>query len=1063
MPAARPLAAPTQPYCRLYLDPHDKFTRVAAEPGAASRFPHQTVSNITVNYTGFTVQAQTAFQAAVDIWQTQVGSTVPIAIAATFADLGNTSLLGQAGTGATSGFANQPRANTFFPRAIANKIAGSDLNGTSSDITAQFNSTFNWYYGTDGLTPSGQVDFVSVVLHELGHGLGFLGSASLSSGLGRITSTPYIYDVSVVDGAGISILDTATYPNNSAAMATLLTGNALFWNGANGKAANAGTRPKLYAPAVYAAGSTYSHVDESTYPPGNINSLMSPMFGFAEAIHVPGPIVTGIFNDSGWGSVCSLGLDHQMQTVGAGSSASLKLAVSAAPTCIWAATTPNSFVHLTSGAGATGAGVVRFTLDANPGMSQRQGTIVITAGNFTETQAITLTQSGSCTYALDATSASVGFAAQSIAVRVSAAAGCAWSAAVAAGSFASLTSGTSGAGNGTVVLGVPAYSGTTARMATATIAGQPFTITQGVTCAYTLSTSSANVVAAGGSFDVTVTAGTGCAWTASSASTFVGVAPASGSGTGVVTVTTAANPGIAARAATLTIAGLAYTLTQAGQPAPMMSVDRAALNFGAATTGAAFASRTPSQVVRLTQTGPAGVVTWAAASSQPWLTVTPASGVGSAALSIGVQFAGGIPAVGSTTGAVIITYTGAATATSSVNATLNLAIQTGVPFGAFDTPVSGPTALQGSVAVTGWALDDVGVSRVEIWRDVQPGEPKSLFTGTPADPRNGKVYIADALFVEGARPDVEARYGSLPVNYRAGWGYLMLTQGLFNDGNGTYVLSAFAFDQESKVSTLGQKTIVVSNQTATRPFGSIDTPGIGAVSSGTAVNFGWALTPPVGGVATCRIGANGVQVSIDSGPLQPVTFGALRQDVAARFPGLSNTSDAGGSFVFDTTALTNGTHTIVWLVTDDCNRADGIGSRFFTVSNASLSTGSDAAISTVQSVRQHAGSSDPIAVARGYGELPALVWPDASGERTVRVAQGERIEVRLPSGVERAYQLVNGERRPLPAGATWDAASQAFYWQPAAPFLGEFQFVFVGGGDALRVLVVLEASRRSGS
>mgnify|MGYP003342217433 CR=1 FL=1 len=45
---------------------------------------------------------------------------------------------------------------------------------------------------------------------------------------------------------------------------------------------------------------------------------------------------------------------------------------------------------------------------------------------------------------------------------------------------------------------------------------------------------------------------------------------------------------------------------------------------------------------------------------------------------------------------------------------------------------------------------------------------------------------------------------------------------------------------------------------------------------------------------------------------------------------------AGGHFTFDTTSLTNGVHTIGWLITDDCNRADGVGSRFFTVSNGSL-------------------------------------------------------------------------------------------------------------------------------
>jgi hypothetical protein len=220
-------------------------------------------------------------------------------------------------------------------------------------------------------------------------------------------------------------------------------------------------------------------------------------------------------------------------------------------------------------------------------------------------------------------------------------------------------------------------------------------------------------------------------------------------------------------------------------------------------------------------------------------------------------------------------------------------------------------------------------------------------------------------------------------------------------------------------------------------------------------------------VATCKIPATGVQVSIDSGPLQPVTFGAARSDIAGAFPGLSNTAGAGGSFVFDTTALTNGTHTIGWLVTDDCNRADGIGSRFFTVNNGSLTAAYDyqaegtrpAEAFKAEGTRQKVESAEPITVARGYGELPSVVEPDAAGERTVHVAQGERIEVRLPTGFDGGYQLVNGERRAWPAGATWDAATRSFYWQPGAPYLGEFQLVFASPGERLRLLVVVTDPR----
>src|SRR6185369_8028292 len=99
--------------------------------------------------------------------------------------------------------------------------------------------------------------------------------------------------------------------------------------------------------------------------------------------------------------------------------------------------------------------------------------------------------------------------------------------------------------------------------------------------------------------------------------------------------------------------------------------------------------------------------------------------------------------------------------------------------------------------------------------------------------------------------------------------------------------------------------------------------------------FGWALTPNAVGT-TCRVPSTGVQVSIDSGPLQPVVFGDVRNDIAGAFAGFTNSAAAGGHFTFDTTTLANGVHTIEWLITDNCNRADGVGSRFFTVQNTGV-------------------------------------------------------------------------------------------------------------------------------
>jgi hypothetical protein len=216
----------------------------------------------------------------------------------------------------------------------------------------------------------------------------------------------------------------------------------------------------------------------------------------------------------------------------------------------------------------------------------------------------------------------------------------------------------------------------------------------------------------------------------------------------------------------------------------------------------------------------------------------------------------------------------------------------------------------------------------------------------------------------------------------------------------------------------------------------------------------------VNGAATCKIQPSGVQVSIDSGPLQPVVYGGNRTDVGAAFAGFSNSNGAGGHYILDTTQYANGPHTIGWLIADDCNRTDGVGSRFFNIQNGSQVAGSRASLTSVQVQAAEPGvdSAEPVTVAHGYGNLPAIVGPDATGVRIVYLKQGDRIELRLPRGYGEAYQRVNGISRALPAGATWDAASGTFYWQPAAAFLGSYELVFLRGPEQIRVRVFVDSS-----
>jgi hypothetical protein len=132
-------------------------------------------------------QRLNAFQHAADIWGALLDDPVEIRIRATFEALdctATTGTLGAAGpTGAVSDFPGAPLAGTWYPAALANRIAGTRLSGEpAEDIQARFNSDIgtascltssSWYYGYDNNHGSG-FDLVAVLLHEFAHGLGFL-------------------------------------------------------------------------------------------------------------------------------------------------------------------------------------------------------------------------------------------------------------------------------------------------------------------------------------------------------------------------------------------------------------------------------------------------------------------------------------------------------------------------------------------------------------------------------------------------------------------------------------------------------------------------------------------------------------------------------------------------------------------------------------------------------------------------------------------------------------------------------------------------------------------------
>ena len=263
-----------------------------------------------------------------------------------------------------------------------------------------------------------------------------------------------------------------------------------------------------------------------------------------------------------------------------------------------------------------------------------------------------------------------------------------------------------------------------------------------------------------------------------------------------------------------------------GLPAPpAIAMSRQSLDFGAVEGGV----KTADQQFRITNSG-SGTLDWTVADDAAWLTCAPAAGTGNAAVTVSVNPAGlaaGLTA-GNYTGTITISAAGAANSpqTITVYLTVKAVGTTLAPFGEFSTPVDGTAGVTGAIPVTGWVVDDIEVVRVDVKRDPVAGDP------TGAIGPDGLVYVGDGLFVEGARPDIEIGYPGYPMNYKAGWGYMLLTNFLPAQGNGTYKLHAFAADKEGNYALLGSKTIVCDNAHATKPFGTIDTPTQGGTAAG---------------------------------------------------------------------------------------------------------------------------------------------------------------------------------------------------------------------------------------
>ncbi len=225
------------------------------------------------------------FNFAAAIWGAYLDSSVTTNVRSQFNPLTPCSsgggVLGSAGTiNIHNNFANAQFPSTWYHAALANKLAGTDLNTVNPEMTATFNSDIDtgclgggtrFYYGLNSANPGGTVNLLVVLLHEMGHGLGFSSFVNSSSGAFN-AGLPDVYSTFMYDRTTSTFWNSMT---NTQRQASAINANNVLWDGQNvrngsGSITNcreAGTgRVELYTPAILAPGSSVSHFNDRCSP-----------------------------------------------------------------------------------------------------------------------------------------------------------------------------------------------------------------------------------------------------------------------------------------------------------------------------------------------------------------------------------------------------------------------------------------------------------------------------------------------------------------------------------------------------------------------------------------------------------------------------------------------------------------------------------------------------------------------------------------------------------------------------------------------------------------------------
>jgi uncharacterized protein (TIGR03437 family) len=225
---------------------------------------------------------------------------------------------------------------------------------------------------------------------------------------------------------------------------------------------------------------------------------------------------------------------------------------------------------------------------------------------------------------------------------------------------------------------------------------------------------------------------------------------------------------------------------------------------------------------------------------------------------------------------------------------------------AIDTPGPHSGAVQGSIYISGWAVNpNATISTVALSIDGAP--------------------IGNAIYGT-ARADVCNAFPNSQGCPNVGWYFLLDTNTL---GNGTHTLQAVATAANGQVAAVSS-TFTVANWTTANPMHiSIGTPNPhGGPYSGTDVLFGGYAVDDVAAISSVSIAIDGISYG-------NAAYGISRPDVCNVYPGRPGCPNVGWGIGIDTTLLADGPHTLAVTGSDTLGRSS-TSSATFSVANLDL-------------------------------------------------------------------------------------------------------------------------------